>query len=222
MGTVIIHYHLCPLPVSLARGEDIGACPLEHRNEVRHYYGLGEKVLGGGEEERSLPFPETLRLVIIPAMALPQGYVSAFQTCCYGVGTRHVGYPRTAVILRIAPPAAMRTLATLFVLLCLSVACCILGTLDKLFQRSAHHHDAHVIVAILLGQVLAQTFSGFLVYLLDRLPGESLFGKFGIHIEIDDIACIVYLHLLNVLLYIISMTWRCATPCHEQEQVCYC
>ena len=59
------------LPVALSGREDHGTGILEHRHEVGYDDGLGEQVLGGAEEGRTLPSPSTFVEVVEATVAGP-------------------------------------------------------------------------------------------------------------------------------------------------------
>ena len=76
LRVVVIHNQLMLLPVAFTGSEHVGACFLQHRNEIRNHDGLREQVLGGTEQGRALPFPGVLGDIIIITMTGPEGNMS--------------------------------------------------------------------------------------------------------------------------------------------------
>ena len=106
IGTlIVIDDDLVGLPVALTRRKDHSAGILEHRNEIRHYDGLGEEVLGSGIEQWSLPLPETLLVVIIVSVTLPDSKMLALQSGSGLLRTGDILHPRRTGIGVLAPPA---------------------------------------------------------------------------------------------------------------------
>ena len=68
---VIVDDNLFWLPVALTWSEDVGACILKHRYKEWHHYGLSEEVFRGTKEVWTLPFPESLFLVVVSSVARP-------------------------------------------------------------------------------------------------------------------------------------------------------
>ena len=105
---VVVDDDLMSLPVAFAWRVDNGTCVLEHGNEIRHDDGLGEQVFVSAEQGRALPPPLLFVLVVVAAVAGPKCQVAVFQSTGYLVGTRHILYPRLAVVLDVIPGLCFR------------------------------------------------------------------------------------------------------------------
>ena len=100
---VVVDDHLAALPGALTRTEHHGPGILEHGHEERHHDGLCEKILGSAEECGALPLPSAFVVVVISAVAGPEGYVSAFESTLRNLRPRHVCHPSVATVVDVAP-----------------------------------------------------------------------------------------------------------------------
>ena len=96
---VVVDDDFLPLPVPFAGCEHYGAGILQHRNQVGYYDGLGKEVFGGSEQARSLPDPLLLVVLVITAVALPDGQVTVLKSSCNLKRTGSVGYPRISFVV---------------------------------------------------------------------------------------------------------------------------
>ena len=74
---VIVDDDFLLLPVAFSRSEDNGSGILEHRYKIRYDKSLGEHVLGGTEEARTLPHPFLLGMIVVFAVALANAEMPA-------------------------------------------------------------------------------------------------------------------------------------------------
>ena len=77
---IVVGNYLISLHIPFSRHKHICTRILQHRYEIRDHETLGEHVLDGLEERRSLPYPFLGTIIIIASVALPHRYMSAFQT----------------------------------------------------------------------------------------------------------------------------------------------
>ena len=85
-GCVVIDYHLMALPVAFTWGEDDGASPFQHRNQIGYDNCLGKQVLTGTEEWGALPFPNAVVNVEIGAVTGPYAEVTVLESVGDGIG----------------------------------------------------------------------------------------------------------------------------------------
>ena len=76
---IVVHDHFVHVPVAFPGQQHVGAGVLEHRHEERNDVALGVEVFHRLEDAGALPFPAGERLLIVPAVALPQGDVPVLQ-----------------------------------------------------------------------------------------------------------------------------------------------
>ena len=100
---VVIHHHLCFLPVTFTGREDNGTGVFQHGNEVGNHDSLREEVFCRTEKLGALETPTIPVLVVITAVTGPQGQVSVLQTEGRFDGTGDVFHPRLTIVVCLAP-----------------------------------------------------------------------------------------------------------------------
>ena len=76
---VVVADNLQRTGVPFARGENVGARPLKHRDQEGDDIALGVEVFGGGPVRRTLPAPDSGSVVEEAPVALPEGYMAAVK-----------------------------------------------------------------------------------------------------------------------------------------------
>ena len=163
---VIVHNDTVRLPVAFARSVDKRSGILKHRHEERDDERLREQVLDRAIEQRALPFPVVLVGIVVAAVALPQGQMTAVKTCRDVKRTRIVLHPRLILVAHTAPHAALVDLPGLAI-----------DIWDTLLNGTAFIDNLEAVRGILVWQDCAYT----IIYTVHhgwgkRLPGKSLVG----------------------------------------------
>ena len=100
---IVVHDHFVAVPVALARQHHHGTGILEHRHQERNHVTLGIEVLHGFHHAGALEFPSFERLLIVPAVALPERDMAVLQAPGRVVGRRGPGHERGGQLVVLDP-----------------------------------------------------------------------------------------------------------------------
>ena len=191
---VVVADNLQRTGVPFARGENVGARPLKHRDEEGNDIALGVEVFGGGPVRRTLPAPDSGSVVEEAPVALPEGYMAAVKASVVSASAKPLDEGSAGLCVHFElvgaglPVPAYRGLGQLFQIHALAPYTSQGVVADffrpQLLKQAAEPSDvlpAPGIVPQFLGEVEVQDGPSLhcLVELKARAHAEMLFRKYG-------------------------------------------